>query len=180
MDPTLIVGLVVFLALVAVGGALIHLAGRANHQAESLAPLARLASIEALLRQLAERGGELELRRLEHVLIDIRDGQKRLEERLTRLLEERGGRDAAGPVGVPVTSEQSSLSERVTTRLIAMGFERIEIVTPLEDLEVAAGAAESEVVVEARRGGAMHKGRVLLQDGAISDVRLRSSYEAYP
>lgn len=180
LDAILYVGLVVFVALVAMGGLLVYLTSRLRRQADALAPLARLENIEALLRQLAGRGKELDLRRLEHVLIDLRDGQTRLEERLARQFE-------ASPTGTPngdgaagQSQRQAGLSERVTTRLLSMGFERIEILTTLEDLEALTLSPEGEVVVEARRGGALHKGRVLVKHGAIYDVRLRSSYEAFP
>jgi hypothetical protein len=72
------------------------------------------------------------------------------------------------------------LGERITTRLLAMGFERIEVLTPLEQLEHLQAGGEGEVLVEARRAGAHHKGRVLVKDGAICDVKLRDSYEAFP
>ena len=180
LDPTLIVGLVIFVALVAMGGLLVYLTGRLRRQAEALAPLERLESIEGLLRQLAARREELDLRRLEHVLIDLRDGQARLEERLVRQLEAAPVADLEGANGSAEVPRMAGLSERVTTRLLSMGFERIEVLTPLEDLEALAFSPEGEVVVEARRGGALHKGRVLVKHGSICDVRLRSSYEAFP
>lgn len=175
-DPTLLVGMVVFVALVAMGGLLVYLTARLRRQTEALEGLARLEAIEGLLRQVAGRGEELDLRRLEHVLIDLRDGQRRLEERLVRLLEAPAAEGPA-PAGAP---RPTSLSERVATRLLSMGYERIEVLTPLEDLEALEFADEGEVIVEARRGGALHKGRVLVKDGAICDVRLRSSYEIFP
>ncbi len=176
LDPTLIVGLVVFVALAAVSGGVVYLAGRLNRQTEALAPIRRLEAIEGLLRQLTSREDELDLRRLEHVLIDLRDGQKRLEERLLRLLEPGpapGG--ALASSGVP-----AGLGERVATRLIAMGFESIDVITPLEELEELAEGGDGEIVVEARRGGALHKGCVHLRDGAICDVKLRDSYKTFP
>jgi len=176
MDPTLLVGIIVFVTLVAMGGLLVYLTARLRQQTDALAGLARLEAIEGLLRQLAGRGEELDVRRLEHVLIDLRDGQRRLEERLVRLLEVPSA-DAPAPAGA---ARHTSLSERVATRLLSMDYERIEVLTPLEDLEALELAEEGEVVVEARRGGALHKGRVLVKDGAICDVRLRSSYEAFP
>ena len=180
LDAILYVGLVVFVALVAMGGLLVYLSSRLRRQADALEPLGRLENIEALLRQFVGRGDELGLRRLEHVLIDLRDGQRRLEERLVRQLEAAPAGVADGEHAVVESPRQAGLSERVTTRLLSMGFERIEVLTPLEALEALEFASEGEVVVEARRGGALHKGRVLVKDGSICDVRLRSSYEAFP
>lgn len=172
-DTTLVVGLVVFAVLAAVAGGVVVLALRLQRQREALAPLARLEAIEGLLRQLSDHEGELDLRRLEHVLIDLRDGQRRLEDRLLRLLESR---QPGGASGGPV----AGLGERVTTRLLALGYERIEILSEGEELEAVESGGEGEVRVEARRGGALHKGRVRIEDGTIRDVRLRDSYEAFP
>ena len=70
------------------------------------------------------------------------------------------------------------LAERVTDRLLALGYDRIEFITAPEELELDGG--EGEVRIEARRGGAPHKGRVTVRDGKIVDVQLRSSYEIFP
>lgn len=180
LDPALTLGLILLIAFVAMGGLLVYLASRVRQHAEGLGSLKHLDSIEGLLRQMAARGEELDLRRLEHVLIDIRDGQERLEERLARQLESQppvSGDPGAAPGDV---ARVVGLSERVTTRLLSMGFERIEVLTTQEDLEALAQSPEGEVVVEARRSGALHKGRVLVRHGSICDVRLRSSYEAFP
>lgn len=180
LDPALTLGLVLLVAFVAMGGLLVYLASRLRQYAEGLAALERLDGIDSLLRQMASRGDELDLRRIEHVLIDIRDGQARLEERLARQFEAQPSVSGDADDAHRDAARMASLSERVTTRLLSMGFERIEVLTPQEDLEALALAAEGEVVVEARRGGALHKGRVLIQQGSICDVRLRSSYEAFP
>lgn len=158
-------------------GLLVVLLRKFQETSQSLEQLRRLEGIEGLLEQTATRGDDLGLSRIEHAILDLRDTNKRLEERLVQLLE----KPAATPEGAESTpARPTSLSERVTTRLLAMGYERIELVTPLETIEHLSDAAEGEVVVEARRAGALHKGRVLVKDGAICDVRLRSSYEAFP
>ncbi len=176
----LLLGIALTLGVILVSAWLVLLGRGLRRQERHLAALARLERIERLLGRLAEGGGELDLRRLEHVLIDLRDGQERLEGRLVRLLETAAGqgRDSS-PVGERHPSG-GDLSERITTRLLSLGYERIEIVTPLEAIEALSEAEEGEVVVEARRGGAPYKGRVLVKHGTLCDVRLRSSYEAFP
>ena len=174
LDPALTLGLVLLACFIGMGGLIVFLAGRLRHHAESLDSLSSLDDIDSLLRKMAARGEELDLRRIEHVLIDIRDAQARLEERLARQL------DSSAPEGGSSGLQPAGLSERVVTRLISLGFERIEILTAQEDLEAISLASEGEVIVEARRGGALHKGRVLVRDSSICDVRLRSSYEAFP
>ncbi|MCP3916557.1 MAG: hypothetical protein GY711_13455 [bacterium] len=134
-----------------------------------------LARIEKQIAALAERGEGLDLRRLEHVLLDIRDGQKRVEERLVAALETRiDGRGAPD-----ITASGGGIAERIVTRLVALGYEKIELVTPGVELEQLA-AKGGEVTVEAQKAGAQHKGHVSLRGGAIADVRLRSIYEAFP
>lgn len=147
----------------------------------SLAPLERLEAVEQLLSRMAERESTPELRRVEHVLVDIRDGQKRFEERIVRLTESVG--QSHGGVLQPqqggAAALGSGLTERVVTRLLAMGFERIEVLSSAEE-QAALLENEGEMLVEARRGGSLHKGRVRIERGAIVDVQLRSAYQAFP
>ncbi len=147
----------------------------------SLAPLGRLEAVEQLLGRMAERESTPELRRVEHVLVDIRDGQRRFEERIVRLTESMG--QASGAVVQPQSGGAaalgSSLTERVVTRLLAMGFERIEVLSSGEE-QAALMEGEGEMLVEARRAGSPHKGRVRIEHGAIVDVQLRSAYQAFP
>lgn len=180
VDATFLVGLALVALLCTLLAVLFQLLVRLQRQAQDLAPLSNLESIEKAVRGLAEERGDLELRRLEHVLIDIRDGQRRLEERLLAVVESLQSREVVVDSGPVVElGGGGRLAERVTGRLISLGFERIEIVTPFEDLERIVDG-DGEVVVEARRGGAPHKGRVILRDGAITDVRMRDGYEAFP
>lgn len=145
-------------------------------QADQLDALQGLEAMAESLEVMAERSDELGRRRLEHVLIDIRDGQKRFEERWLVQMEKHGAVSGAMP---GIDSSATSLSERITNRLLAMGFERIEVLSPLEEVE-AIGDGDGEVRVEARRGGMAHKGQVLLREGSIADVRLRDGYDAFP
>lgn len=180
LDPLFWVGAALLVFVGAVAALLHRLHGRAQRLSEDLAPLQRLESVDRALAKLVAEGDDLELRRLEHVLIDIRDGQRRLEERLLGMVESIGKRDLLQPQVPPVSGSRGAhLAERITSRLLSLGFERIELLTSLEDLEGMA-EGEGEVLVEARRGAAQHKGRVILCDGGIVDVRMRDTYEAFP
>ncbi|HIF40397.1 MAG TPA: hypothetical protein EYQ74_04780 [Planctomycetes bacterium] len=147
-----------------------------GEQAEQLDALQGLEEIAESLESIAERSDELGRRRLEHVLIDIRDGHKRFEERWLAQMEKHGGVSGAMP---GIDPQATSLSERITNRLLAMGFERIDVLSPVEEVEAMADG-DGEVRVEARRGGVAHKGHVLLREGSIADVRLRDGYDAFP
>ena len=132
---------------------------------------------------------ELDLQPLEEALRLLREEQRRHAERVLESLE--GVREslarsltaprseAPAPVVVESKAQPEGLIDRVVNRLLAQGYEQIELVTPTEELD---GVFESggEVRVEARRDGAPHKGRVIVREGRIEDVQLRSSYETFP
>lgn len=146
--------------------------------------LERLDDIQSTLAQIATTDEGLDLRRIEHVLIDIRDHHKRLEERLLQIAEARARDPLSGASEsralVPTSSDSGgALADRVVTRLLALGYERVVLVTPTSELGgiVRDGGA---VVVEAKRDGAACKGRVLVHDGRIADVQLQSAYSAFP
>ena len=155
--------------------------------------LARLREFESLARRLegleeirhsvarlAADRGDLDLRRLEHVLLELRDGQKRLEDALLARLQSPRSLEQPdrAPGGAP-----PGLAERVINRLLALGYERVRLVTPAAELEqLAAGEAggSGELVVEARRDGVLCKGRVLLRRGALTDVEIQPAYKLFP
>lgn len=170
--------------LATIAGLLWAMVSRQRTVESRLARLDRLDEIKRQVARIAEAGGDLELRRLEHVLIDIRDGQKRLEERLLQLAESprgEGGPEAEGAraPGEPERQPPAHLSERITNRLLAMGYERIRVLTPLEEL-AALVEGDGDVQVEARRAGAVCKGRVALRSGVISGVELKASHAMFP
>ncbi|MDP6540363.1 MAG: hypothetical protein QF903_11850 [Planctomycetota bacterium] len=140
----------------------------------------RLEALEALdplgedLERLAETAESLDLGRLEHLVSELRDSQKRLNDRLALMAEERGrSGDAAAAPAQPVP-----LGERITNRLLAMDYEGIQLLPGPEGL--AEDAAEADVLVEARRGGAFCKGRVRVRDGVIAEVDLRTAHSMFP
>lgn len=169
-------GLLVGLALLI--GVLVALA-RLRELRADLRRLERLESIDATLTRLAGERGDLDLRRLEHVLLELRDALRRLEDAWLSSSQsahrsEAPERAAGAPAG---------LGERVVNRLLALGYERVRLITPPEEL--AALAAEprggnGEITVEARRNGALCKGRVLLRAGALTEVEIRPSYSVFP
>lgn len=173
--------LVLFLVPIVAGGvtALWILVSRLSILEQSLQRLERLEDLALSVNRLAEAHGDLDLRRLEHVMIDIRDGQRRVEDSLLRVIEsttksnqERKNGAAAGP-------EPADLAERVVNRLLALGYERIQLVTPVEEL-TGMLVGDGEVFVEARRDGANCKGRVLVRAGAITEAQLRPAYTVFP
>lgn len=171
------VGLLAVLTLAGCLGVGLVLVRRVGALAERLGGLRRLESLDQRLKGLAESQGALDLRRLEHVLVDLRDSQRRSEERIAQALEAREHEGRVEPA--PGAPAPARLPERVINRLVAMGFERIELLTPASEFD-ALVEGEGEVRVEARRSGATYKGRVLIKQGAIVEVALRPPYEIFP
>jgi hypothetical protein len=166
---------------------------RVQRSERQLSKLDNLEDLRGSMARMTAGEDALEIRRVEHVLIDIRDGQKRLEERLLALVEAQHRRDSRSAAGAAQPSKGgtgrsngssppltgAALTDRIVDRLLALGCERVEIITPIDELEVVAREG-GEALVEARRDGALHKGRVVVRSGAIADVHLRASYEIFP
>jgi hypothetical protein len=172
--PWLLAALVVTTAGAAVGIALLLRGLRDLSPASER--LAALDEIRSSLKELSGARGDLDLRRIEHVLIEIRDGQRRLEDALLRATQSSGA-----PTAAPGSSDAIGLSERIVQRLLAHGYERVHVVPTLEELAATfSGPGAHEVLVEARLGGVLCKGRVLVRDGAVTEVELKPAYTMFP
>ena len=167
-------GTVGILLLAATAAALWLIVSRLRQMEARLHSLDRLNEIKGSIERLLEPEDALELRRLEHVLIDIRDGEKRVEDRLLAVVEASRGAAGALPIG-----GATALAERVVNRLLALGYERVQLVTPMEEIGKLANG-DGEVLVEARRDGAPCKGRVSVRKGALADIQIQSAYSAFP
>ena len=163
-------GLVLLLGLGVGLWILIERVGRFEARA---AQLDALPGIQAQLQRMAGERGDLDQRRLEHVLVDIRDDQRRVEDQLLRAAE------AAARAGAGGGGEPEELSERVTNRLLAMGYERVLVIADPEEVQ-ALLSEEGEIAIEAHRQGVLHKGRVHVRAGRITDVELVPSYSVFP
>lgn len=137
-----------------------------------------LDDLRAGLATLLKERGDLDLRRIEHVLIETRDGQRRLEDAILRatqaaLRQQTSGSDAALAADDP--------AQRIIARVVAQGFERVQLVPTSAEIErLLAAEGPQEVLLEARRAGVLCKGRVLLRDGAVTGVELSPAYTMFP
>lgn len=178
----------VFVIAAAVGGAVVALqfvlVVSVRRLEKRLGSLDRLQGLESALQKLAEREAAVDLRRTEHTLLDVRDQLKRLEERLLSVAESRARESAerAG-TGLAVAStpaaETSLVTDRILARMLALGYERIQIVTSSDEL-AQLGHAEGFAIVEARRDGALCKGRVRVARGLVGAVEVQPAYSAFP
>jgi hypothetical protein len=169
--------LLVVAAVGAVGILLLFAAVRRLER--KLAALDRLPNLEAALAKLAERESMLDLRRTEHTLIDIRDGLKRLEERLLAVAETRMRDAQTLPAIQGGPGSGGFVSDRILARLLALGYERIQVVTPADEM-AAWTDGDGWAIVEARRDGALCKGRVRVARGLVGAVELQPAYSAFP
>jgi hypothetical protein len=96
-----------------------------------------------------------------------------LVEQLLRAVEAVSSLRASTPV------EPATPGERVVNRLLALGYERVQIATDRE-LLAQAFRSEGEVLVEAYRQGVLHKGRVVVRGGRITDVDVLPAYSIFP
>lgn len=174
---------------VVAGVAAVVAAAAAVHAALTLHAAARAAAsrdqrVDAALGELAkalaatrDEARELDLRRVEHALLDLRDLARRVEDRIL-VADEARHKEQISPATLQ-TQGGGALSDRVITRLLALGYDRITFVTPPDELERNA-QGDLDVVVEARRDGAACKGRVLVRSGRIHDIQIQSAYAAFP
>ncbi len=140
--------------------------------------LSALEQIQTTLARVAREREDLDLRRIEHVLIEIRDGQRRLEDSLLRASQVAYHGEAAR--GAPA-ADGAGLSERIVQRLIAHGYEHVQVVPTLEELaKLFETGGSHEVLVEARRAGVQCKGRVLVRDGVVVEVEVKPAYSMFP
>lgn len=163
------------LLLVAAAGlvALFLLLRRVGELARLGARLDALGEIQSLLARHVGQRGDLDLRRIEHALLEMRDGQRRLEGLLLRTVE--GAR--AGQAGA---TSGGGLAERIVDRLLVLGYERVQLVSAPGELAAAEGGGELEVLVEAHRNGVLCKGRARLRAGTLVDVEMKPAYSTFP
>ena len=174
LDAVFWLALGLFLATSAAAAGVWTLVARLKELRADARSLEVLEELKQRLDRLVAERGDLDLRRLEHLLIDLRDGSRRVEEALLRVHE---ARPVESEALVPLAT--AGLGERVVNRLLALGYEKIELVTRAGELGELAGD-EAEVLVEARREGMLHKGRVRVRGGRIEGVEIQPAYPIFP
>jgi hypothetical protein len=190
-EVALVPGGVVWLSTVLVGVVLALLTWRVLVVLQRLdARVARLedeahriarAAVSPEAKAPAQKGQGLA--RVEGLLEDLRDVQRRLDDRLSALAERASAPtpvvvSAAAAPGAGATgaaAEPAQLVERALNRLLALGYEQVEVVTPRDAVD-----PDGSIIVEARRSGAIYKGAVRLSGGAVADVALRPSHDLFP
>lgn len=137
-----------------------------------------LDELRSALTGLVKERSDLDVRRIEHVLIEMRDGQRRLEDAILRATQAALRPQASG---AQVAAASDDPAQRIIARVVAQGFERVQLVPSSAEVErLLAAEGPQEVLLEARRNGVLCKGRVLLRDGVVTDVELSPAYTMFP
>jgi len=176
-DPFFWIAVALLAALLVTAVGVWALVVRVREVREEAKRLVLLEDVERSVGRLVAEREDLDVRRLEHVLIDLRDGQRRLEDALLRVVErERGSEPVARDLLAAPAAE--SIAERLTNRLLALGFSEVHLVTRTEELPELLD--EGEVVLEAKRDGVLYKGRAVLAAGRIADVDMSPAFSIFP
>ena len=144
---------------------------------EEASRLSVLEELDQKLARLVAERRDLDLRRIEHAILELRDAQRRQEDAFLSAVE--GRRHEPAHTEVLTGPSDEAVGERVTNRLLSLGYERVQIVTRKEKLAELA-RRDGEVLVEARRDGVLYKGRASLRAGRITDVELNPAYSIFP
>lgn len=188
------VAVALLLAVCALGSLLWQALGRLKALEAQLMRLDLLEKLSGTLTGLAEGQASLDLRRVEHLLADIRSGQGRMEDALLARLyspdQTPGLASAEGAAGADPEARAAALAaalaERIVNRLLAQGFERVRLLLPVPELaallsqDSEEGAFNGEVPLEARRHGGLVKGRAIIRAGVIEEVSIQENYGAFP
>ena len=128
------------------------------------------------LQMLAESFESLGTKRIEGQLGDIHQTLEAIHDDLQR---GSGGFGATGGDGVvmPAAPPRGSFVDIVEAKLYNLGYGRVVIVTDLSDVD---SSQPTRVVVEAERGGVVHKGHLTVHGSTVTELDLQPSYTSFP
>lgn len=175
---------VILVLLVAGFVVLLGRLGRLEARLRELDTRAAIEEVRGALAKAAEERGDLDHRRLEHVLNEVRGGIKRTESSVLAVIENQASQAEAPTQQAPASEprpRQPGLRERITNRLLALGYTDIRFVTTSEEIQaIADEGGDGSVAIEAHQGATLVKGRVQIRSGAIGDTDLKPFYSMFP
>lgn len=171
-----------FVALL-VGYVLVHL--RLARFEVHMQKLAGIRTLDERLRVLAESFDKLRLDRLEQQLerlhedlVDLREATGDVRQAVYEIPQPQVVHTAAETVvAAPAESVGARVLALVETRLVQLGYRKIQVLTDLGDVRAD---REVEVAVECERAGMPTKGRVIVRNGAVRDVLLQNVATMFP
>jgi hypothetical protein len=144
---------------------------------------AQIESLHASLARFAATREDLDLRRLEHLLVDLRDQGARTEETLLRAVQAARAEVGTSTDGAGSRTASATWVERIENRLLSLGYSQVQVFLERGQLAQLDDASEREPVsvpVEALRRDVLHKGCVRVRAGRIVDVELNPPYAMFP
>lgn len=144
---------------------------------------AQIESLHASLARFAATREDLDLRRLEHLLVDLRDQGARTEETLLRTVQAARAEPSTSVEATRGSATSATWVERIENRLLSLGYNQVQVFLEREQLGQLDDASEREPVsvpVEALRREVLHKGCVRVRAGRIVDVELNPPYAMFP
>jgi hypothetical protein len=145
----------------------------------------RMARYEQHMRE--EKEGVLQLNERLQALIESLDqiGTDEIQQQLTESHEvlKRIADKLDRPVEVPHHPVEgrgqsaTALLDLVEAKLYNLGYDKVMVVG---DLSEAEPHARTRVVVEAEKDGVAHKGHLVLNGAAVTELEMTPSYQAFP
>ena len=126
------------------------------------------------LQTLAESFEALGTKRVEDQLGDIHQTLEAIREDLQR---QAGAAPGADGVVVPAAPRRGTFVDVVEAKLYNLGYDRVVIVTDLSEVDAS---QPTRVVVEAERGGVVHKGSLTVHGSTVTELDLQPSYTSFP
>ncbi len=174
-----------FFAALVVGYIIVHM--RVARFERHLRELSGLRVIADRLHGIGELVEKVRVDRVETRLDRIDGALERLHEDLQQLVDlgerhEREGAVARVPVAPvllpsPAASTGIQLLTTVESRLAALGYDRVRVLT---DLATITPEQPVDLSVECERNEMPFKGKVVVQQGNVLDVRLQSVAQTFP
>ena len=164
--------------------ALIHL--RLVRFEKQVERLSTLETMERRVQRMAENVERLRLDRVEELLQNLVEESIKTREEIRDIEIEASVQQLAPPVSVPspevvVQGREQTAGERirsaVESRILMLGYRDVRI---LGDLGSATLDEHYEIRIECLRGEMPHKGSVVVRNGAVVDVDLRSVVRSFP
>lgn len=140
----------------------------------------RLARLSEVFEKFRVDRIEAQLERLHDDLEDVRDATTLVRQAVVQIPAPASQAVASLPsVPVPALVEDAAgrVCAVVETRLLQLGYGRIQILTDLTGL---VSTTDVELQVEAERNGMPMKGRVTVRNGSVRDVALQSVVQMFP
>ena len=170
MEPIYLI--LIFVTMILLAGIVLSRLGRYEAYLRDLEGIKtlneRLGDLVNGLEGLKTRRVENQVQEIHETLEQIRIGLERQADRAP-VVQEIVQRAAPAPA--------ISLQDVVESKLYNMGFQEVLIVT---DLSESTGEEPLRIIVEARKGGTIHKGHLVLNGQSVTELDIQPVFNSFP